>query len=69
MAVDWRHLLNRLEEMAFEEQRAIRAEVDAAFFKGTPWRSNFLCNLGRGDASKLHAREPRLEFAEACKVL
>ena len=33
MAVDSRHLLDRLEEMAFEEQRAIRAEVDAAFFK------------------------------------
>ena len=33
MAVDSRRLLDRLEEMAFEEQRAIRAEVDAAFFK------------------------------------
>ena len=33
MAIDSRHLLDRLEEMAFEEQRAIRAEVDAAFFK------------------------------------
>src|SRR5215475_13197807 len=33
MAVDRRHLLDHLEEMAFEEQRAIRAEVDAAFFK------------------------------------
>ena len=33
MAVDSRHLLDRLEELAFEEQRAIRAEVDAAFFK------------------------------------
>jgi hypothetical protein len=39
MAVDCRHLLNRLEEMAFEEQRAIRAEVDAAFFK-PGWRSS-----------------------------
>ena len=33
MAIDSRRLLDRLEEMAFEEQRAIRAEVDAAFFK------------------------------------
>ena len=39
MAVDCRHLLDRLEEMAFEEQRAIRAEVDAAFFK-PGWRSS-----------------------------
>ena len=38
MAVDSRHLLDRLEEMAFEEQRAIRAEVDTAFFK-PDWRS------------------------------
>jgi hypothetical protein len=37
MAVDRRHLLGRIEEIAFEEQRSIRAAVDAAFF--TPgWR-------------------------------
>jgi 3-hydroxypropanoate dehydrogenase len=32
-------------------------------------KSNFLCNLGYGDASKLHARGPRLDFAEACALL
>jgi len=42
--------------------------VDAAFFAGTKIKSNFLCNLGYGDASKLYPRGPRLEFAEACKV-
>ena len=31
--------------------------------------SNFLCNLGYGDASKLHPRGPRLEFREACQLL
>ncbi len=30
------------------------AKVDAAFFAGTKAKSNFLCNLGYGDASKLH---------------
>jgi 3-hydroxypropanoate dehydrogenase len=45
------------------------AEVDAAFFKGSPWRSNFLCNLGFGDGSDLHPRHPRLEFDEACKIV
>jgi nitroreductase len=45
------------------------AKVDAAFFAGTKWKSNFLCNLGHGDPSKLHPRSPRLEFAEACQVL
>jgi 3-hydroxypropanoate dehydrogenase len=45
------------------------AMVDAAFFAGTTVKSNFLCNLGHGDASKLHPRSPRLSFAEACKVV
>lgn len=45
------------------------AKVDAAFFAGTRIESNFLCNLGYGDAAKLYPRSPRLEFAEACKIL
>ncbi len=45
------------------------AKVDAAFFEGTTWKSNFICNLGYGDSSKLHPRAPRLEFNEACKIL
>src|SRR5262249_34395181 len=44
------------------------AMVDAAFFKGTTIKSNFLCNLGHGDTSKLHPRSPRLTFEEACQV-
>ncbi len=45
------------------------AKVDAAFFGGTPWKSNFICNLGLGDSGKLYPRSPRLEFNEACKIL
>jgi 3-hydroxypropanoate dehydrogenase len=45
------------------------AKVDEAFFAGTTIKSNFLCNLGHGDASKLYARSPRLSFEEACKVV
>jgi 3-hydroxypropanoate dehydrogenase len=45
------------------------AKVDAAFFQGTSWKSNFICNLGYGDASMLHPRSPRLDFSEACKIL
>jgi 3-hydroxypropanoate dehydrogenase len=45
------------------------AKVDATFFAGTTIKSNFLCNLGYGDASKLHPRSPRLEFDEACKMI
>jgi 3-hydroxypropanoate dehydrogenase len=45
------------------------AMVDATFFAGTTVKSNFLCNLGHGDVSKLHPRSPRLTFEEACKLV
>lgn len=59
------------------------AKVDAAFFNaadplpGIPsdfyepgrLKSNFLCNLGYGDPSNLHPRNPRLAFEEACALL
>jgi len=45
------------------------AKVDEAFFGGTTVKSNFLCNVGHGDASKLHPRSPRLTFEEACQLV
>ena len=45
------------------------SKLDEAFFKGTPWKSNFICSLGHGDHSKLNPRWPRLDFAEACKII
>jgi 3-hydroxypropanoate dehydrogenase len=44
------------------------AKVDAAFFAGTTIKSNFLCNLGHGDSTKLYPRSPRLSFEEACQI-
>jgi 3-hydroxypropanoate dehydrogenase len=44
------------------------AKVDQEFFPPTV-KSNFLCNLGYGDASKLFPRNPRLSFEEACQIL
>ncbi|MBU6248556.1 MAG: malonic semialdehyde reductase [Xanthomonadaceae bacterium] len=45
------------------------AGVDAAFFAGTTIKSNFLVNLGYGDASRdLFPRSPRLSFDEACTI-
>lgn len=44
-----------------------KALVDEAFFAGTSWTSNFLINLGHGDASKLFGRLPRLSVDEACR--
>ena len=46
-----------------------RSKVDDEFFQGLPVRSNFLCNIGYGDASALHPRQPRLDFDVACQVL
>ena len=44
------------------------AKVDAAFWAGTPVKTNFICNLGHGDPSKLFARSPRLDFEAACRI-
>lgn len=46
-----------------------RKQVDDTFFTGTTWRSNFLCNLGYGDADQLRPRAARLDFDEACQLL
>ena len=43
--------------------------VDEAFFAGTSWRSNFICNLGHGLKESLYARNPRLDFDEACRIV
>lgn len=45
-----------------------KAKVDQVFFAGTTWRSNFICNIGYGDKTALHPRNPRLDFAEACRI-
>jgi len=42
------------------------AKVDEAFFPEGRYKSNFLCNIGYGDHSKLFTRNPRLSFEEAC---
>jgi 3-hydroxypropanoate dehydrogenase len=44
------------------------AKVDQAFWAGTTVKTNFICNLGRGDPSKIYARSPRLSFEEACRI-
>ena len=44
------------------------AKIDAAFFAGTSWRSNFLVNLGYGDPSSVRPRNPRLDFSECARI-
>lgn len=46
--------------------------VDRLFFSDAAhhaWRSNFLCNLGYGDRSRLHPRLPRLPFEQGGQML
>lgn len=45
------------------------AKLDAEFFPDGQWKSNFLVNLGYGDASGNFPRGPRLAFEQAVKVL
>jgi len=45
------------------------ARVDAEFFPDGKIKSNFLCNLGEGDPSKLFPRSPRLDFEQACSIV
>jgi nitroreductase len=43
-------------------------KMDAAFWAGSTVKTNFICTLGYGDASKLFPRSPRLDFDEACSL-
>ena len=45
------------------------AKVDAEFFPDGRVKSNFLCNIGHGDPSKVLPRLPRLLFDEVCRIL
>jgi 3-hydroxypropanoate dehydrogenase len=46
-----------------------RHTTDETFFANTPYRSNFLCNLGYGDDSKLYPRNPRPVFSDIATIL
>jgi 3-hydroxypropanoate dehydrogenase len=45
------------------------AGVDQAFFAGTDTKSNFLCNLGYGDATGMFPRSPRFTFDEMASIV
>jgi 3-hydroxypropanoate dehydrogenase len=42
-------------------------KIDELFFADTGWKSNFLVNLGYGDAAGVFGKLPRLSFDEACR--
>ena len=43
--------------------------VDNEFFPDGRFKSNFLCNLGYGDGTKLLERLPRFKFSEVCEII
>lgn len=45
------------------------ALVDETFFPDGRFKSNFLCNIGYGDPTKVFARSPRLDFEDACTLM
>jgi len=44
------------------------AVVDQNFFPDGRFKTNFLCNIGYGDESKIFARSPRMNFEDACTL-
>ena len=45
------------------------AKMDSTFWAGSTVKTNFICTLGHGDASKVYPRNPRLGFDEACSLV
>jgi 3-hydroxypropanoate dehydrogenase len=45
------------------------AAVDTEFFPDGRFKTNFLLNIGYGDATKVMGRSPRFSFDEVCQVL
>jgi nitroreductase len=45
------------------------ARLNAEFFADGRWQANFICNLGYGEPTALHPRNPRMDFDEACRIV
>ena len=58
----------RLDREFFDAGRECES-CDQEFFPEGHVKSNFLINLGYGDASTVPPRNPRLDFGEACTLL
>jgi 3-hydroxypropanoate dehydrogenase len=56
-------------DQEFFPEPARPIEAGGKFIESGAIKSNFLCNLGYGDAAELRPRAARLEFNEACQIL
>ncbi len=43
--------------------------LNGEFFADTPYKVNFICNLGYGDPEGLFPRSPRFDFDDICKII
>ena len=59
----------KLDEEFFSAGKQCPGGSQEEFFPAGHLKSNFLCNLGYGDPAKLHPRNPRPTFDEACKII
>jgi 3-hydroxypropanoate dehydrogenase len=58
----------KVDEEFFAAGRACDG-CDQEFFPQGHVKSNFICNIGYGDGSRLFPRLPRLSFEEACSIM
>ena len=59
----------KVDQEFFPEVAPWTGAVDGGFIAAGAVKSNFLCNLGRGDASKLPPVNSRFAFEEVCKII
>jgi 3-hydroxypropanoate dehydrogenase len=59
----------KVDQEFFPTSASWTGAMDGRFIAAGAVKSNFLCNLGYGDGTKLHPRSPRLDFGEACQLL
>jgi 3-hydroxypropanoate dehydrogenase len=58
---------SKVDEEFFTAGKCVDCEQE--FFPAGHVKSNFLCNMGYGDASKMFPRSPRLDFNEVCSLM
>jgi len=60
---------SKVDHEFFPRPAGAAVTIDQEYFPDSHIKTNFLCNIGYGDAAKLYPRSPRLDFDEACKLL
>ena len=59
----------KVDQEFFPDLSLSKTTTAGDFIASGPVKSNFLCNLGYGDDTKLSPRGPRLALGEACQLL